>query len=164
MSVVFLGIGSNVGDREKNVSEAVLRIEEEGISVLSRSSFYVTRPEEGPAQEDYLNGVLKVWTEKPPADLLDTLKHIEKRMGRKAAVKNFPRIIDIDILLYGNRIVQTPRLVIPHARMHERAFVLRPLADLAPDYVHPVLGLNVNELLERVDQSGVLKIDERITC
>jgi 2-amino-4-hydroxy-6-hydroxymethyldihydropteridine diphosphokinase len=150
MATVYLGIGSNIGDREANLKEAVHRLEmTENAKVAACSSFYLTKPAGGPPQEDYLNGVLKVETGLPPGELLDTLKNIEKEMGREdPAGKNYPRIIDIDILLYDGLVMETDKLFIPHPRMHEREFVLEPFAEIAPEAVHPALERTVRELYE----------------
>ncbi|MDP8299757.1 MAG: 2-amino-4-hydroxy-6-hydroxymethyldihydropteridine diphosphokinase [Candidatus Tantalella remota] len=147
MSTVYIGVGSNTGDLKANVTEAVRRLDEsEGISVEGRSEFYMTSPVGGPPQGEYLNGVLKIETETTPYRLLDIVKDIEKTMGRVPAKKDFPRIMDLDILLFDDRVIKEERLTIPHPRMHERDFVLRGLSEIAPDAVHPELGKTVKEL------------------
>ena len=148
MSVAYLGVGSNIGDKESNCNEAVRRLQTaEGIRIIARSRFYRTRSVGGPPQENYLNGVLKVETEIPPENFLGVLKDIERDMGRETTgARNHPRVIDIDILLYGGLVTKTGRLDIPHPRMHERYFVLRGLAEIAPEVMHPALGKTVAEL------------------
>ncbi|MFC1528847.1 2-amino-4-hydroxy-6-hydroxymethyldihydropteridine diphosphokinase [Candidatus Latescibacterota bacterium] len=160
---VYLGLGSNIGDRLGNLNGAVLRLNSSPeILVMNVSNIYETVPVGGPVQPDYLNAAVEIETILEPEGLFRHCSGIEKAMGRERTEKYGPRIIDIDIVLYNQLVLKTDDLTIPHPRMHERAFVLRPLADLVPDYVHPVTGLAVKELLERVDQSGVQKIDERI--
>ncbi|MEA3490045.1 MAG: 2-amino-4-hydroxy-6-hydroxymethyldihydropteridine diphosphokinase [Candidatus Omnitrophota bacterium] len=156
MAITYLGIGSNIGDKESNLKEAVFRLETTGnAAILDRSLFYETHPAGGPRQENYLNGVLKVKTGIPPGEFLDLLKVIEEDMGRKpSAERNHPRIIDIDILLYDDLILNTGKLTVPHPRMHERVFVLKGLAAIAPGAVHPVLEKTVEELYGELKALG----------
>ncbi len=146
MAVIYIGIGSNVGNKEKNFEEALLRIKAKGIRVADRSSFYYTEPVGGPPQEKYLNGVITVNTELSPEKLFDELKDIEKGMGRVPAGKNHPRVIDLDILIYGDIVLDTEKLTVPHKRMHERGFVLKGMEEIAPDLEHPILGKTMREL------------------
>jgi 2-amino-4-hydroxy-6-hydroxymethyldihydropteridine diphosphokinase len=131
LATIFLGLGSNLGDRAKNLKRAVEELSREGITVSKISRTIETEPVGGPPQGKYLNAVLKATTTKPPQVLLTSLKSIEKRLGRKRTVRNGPRPIDIDILLYDDLKMKTPLLTIPHPRMFERDFVLKPLAELA---------------------------------
>jgi len=146
--MVYVALGSNIGDRQKNLHAAIgLMNGVEGISVLRLSSFHDTKPVGGPPQPNYLNAVAEVETDLPPARLLAELQRIEKQLGRTRDVRWGPRTIDLDILLMGDTIADEPGLTIPHPRMHERRFVLEPLCELAPDAVHPVLKKTMRELL-----------------
>ncbi len=149
MASVFLGVGTNLGEREKNLELAkTLLIKNKQLKWICQSPVYETDPVGGPAQDKYLNAVWEIETKVPPAALLKELLSIENQMGRRRTVLNAPRIIDLDILFYGDQILQEPGLHVPHPRLHERWFVLKPLADIAPDFVHPILKKKVRELLE----------------
>lgn len=133
MAICYIGIGSNLGDREKNIKESIRRMNRiDGISVLKRSSIYETEPQGGPPQGKFLNACVKIRAELKPKDLLKALKSIEREMGRTKTVRFGPRIIDLDILLYGNEKIIRRGLKIPHPRMLERDFVLMPLKEIAP--------------------------------
>lgn len=148
MATVFLALGSNTGDSDLNYGEAVSRLEKlENVKVREESSRYLTNPAGGPPQRDYLNGVVRIETILSPQELLKTIKQIEEDMGReKTDEKNLPRTIDIDIALYGNLVIDTEDLAIPHPRMHKREFVLKGLREIAPEVKHPVLGKTIEEL------------------
>jgi 2-amino-4-hydroxy-6-hydroxymethyldihydropteridine diphosphokinase len=152
---VFLSLGSNLGDRQANLREAIRRLAPQVI-VTAESPMYDTPPWGEKNQPTFLNMAVKGDTDLPPMDLRDLVKQIEADMGRKPSYRWGPRSIDIDILLYGDLIMDTPRLTIPHARMHERGFVLVPLDAIAAEVRHPVLGLSIHELLQRVDTSGIV--------
>jgi 2-amino-4-hydroxy-6-hydroxymethyldihydropteridine diphosphokinase len=127
----YIGIGSNLGDRKTYIEDAIKKLKEiEGIKVKKVSSIYETEPVGGPKQGQYLNGAIEIETKLEPEELLIKLQEIEKQLGRKRSVKNAPRTIDLDILLYGDKKINEPGLRIPHPRMHEREFVLRPLKEL----------------------------------
>jgi 2-amino-4-hydroxy-6-hydroxymethyldihydropteridine diphosphokinase len=143
----FLSLGSNLGDREAHLLEALDRLEAAGIHVLRRSSIYETDPQDLRDQPWFLNLVVEVETELFPRLLLARIQAIELGMGRKRVVSKGPRPIDIDILLFGNFVISTRELQVPHARMSERRFVLEPLAELAPELVHPGNGKKVREML-----------------
>ena len=130
MAVVFLGIGSNMGDRRKHIDNAVDLLEKQGVVILARSSLIETDSVGGPPQGPFLNGVLKVQTALEPEPLLKCLKSIETTLGRVPTVRNGPRPVDMDILLYDNISMQTPTLTIPHPRMRDRDFVMRPLNEI----------------------------------
>ncbi len=152
MSRVFLGVGSNEGDRLELISRAVKALGEvSGIHLIQMATISETEPIGGPPQGPYLNTVVEIDTTRPPIELLVALQEIERRLGRKPSSQPWgPRPIDLDILLYEDRIVQEPRLTIPHPRMHERRFVLEPLVQLAPEIVHPLLHQTASALLAHV--------------
>lgn len=152
---VLLGLGTNLGDREANLQEAIARLRNaEGIRVRRVSSVYETEPV-GPAdQPPYLNMAAEIETDHSPLELLDQLKAIEKAMGRTAGEKWGPRLIDIDIVLWGSRVIDDDDLVAPHKEFRNRAFVLEPLAEIAPEAVDPVTGLTVRELAARPEAMG----------
>ena len=130
-SAVYIGIGSNLGDRKANIEKAMRLLSlVKGLKLDGASSIYETEPVGGPPQNKFLNGALRVKTSLSPFLLLAELKKIEKRLGRKRGIKNGPRTIDLDILLYGNKKVNTNILKVPHPRMHKREFVLRGLREL----------------------------------
>ena len=155
---VYLSFGANLGDRQANIRQALQYIQTRA-SVKKISSFYETEPEGFLDQPMFLNSACVVETVFSPGDMLRFLKWIEKRMGRRASFRNAPRPIDIDILFYDDLLHDSPDLKLPHPRLNERAFVLVPLAEIAPDLVHPVLNLTVTEMLNRVDQAGVRRMD-----
>jgi 2-amino-4-hydroxy-6-hydroxymethyldihydropteridine diphosphokinase len=144
--LVCLSLGSNIGDRAANLHAAIDRLRVLG-EVVVVSSFYETEPVEFTAQAWFLNCALALDTEKTPQQLLAGILDIEQQLGRRRrGQKKGPRIIDLDILLFGNSIVDDPGLTIPHPAMHERRFVLEPLAEIAPDTLHPVLQRTIREL------------------
>jgi 2-amino-4-hydroxy-6-hydroxymethyldihydropteridine diphosphokinase len=133
MAIVFLGLGSNLGNRQKNITKAVALLKENGIKILQCSTLIETQPVGGPPHQGlFLNGALKAKTDLTPQSLLRCLKKIEKQLGRTKTVRNGPRVIDLDILLYSDLILNTPELTIPHPRMLERDFVRGPLAEIDP--------------------------------
>ena len=148
MKTVYLSLGSNIGDREANLRAAIERLPAAGVNVLRVSPIYETEPVDYTAQAWFLNLVLEGDTELFPMQLLSRTSRIERELGRMRGVPKGPRTIDIDILLYGRRVVRSGSLEIPHPRMSERRFVLAPLADLAPDLVHPVTHRTVREMLD----------------
>jgi len=147
MATAYLGLGSNLGDREANIASALKMLGQEA-RILKVSSFYETEPVGYKDQPWFLNCVCSVETELAPQALLRLAKTIEKNLGRKPALRFGPRLIDIDILFYDDLILDSPDLVIPHSRLAERAFVLVPLKEIAPHLVHPLLGVTIEELLE----------------
>jgi 2-amino-4-hydroxy-6-hydroxymethyldihydropteridine diphosphokinase len=156
---IYLGLGSNVGKRRAYL-EAALAALPPAASVLRRSPIYETEPWGFADQETFLNMVVEGVTDLSPQALLKTLKDIEACVGRKRTFRNGPRQIDIDILLYDDLILDEERLHIPHPNLQQRAFVLVPLADLAPELHIPGGQENVGELLNKIDRSGVRRLEE----
>ncbi len=154
---VYLGLGSNLGNRQDNLDRA-LDFLSQRLRVVSISSLYDTEPVGNIEQPRFLNLVCQVYTRLAPNELLALAKGIESKLGRVSGKSNVPRPIDIDILFYDNQVIETPELVIPHPRLTERAFVLIPLAEIAPNLVHPVNGKTVKELKRSVTEvQGVFK-------
>ncbi len=148
---VFIGLGSNLNNRSSRINEAIeLLSKNEFLHFCSISSFYETEPVGVGPQPAYLNAVAKFSCTSTSDHLLELILEIEKKMGRIREKKGSPRIIDLDILLFGSSVLKTPLLEIPHPRMHERRFVLEPLAEIAPNIFHPVLRKTARELLELV--------------
>ncbi|MBN2599864.1 MAG: 2-amino-4-hydroxy-6-hydroxymethyldihydropteridine diphosphokinase [Candidatus Thermoplasmatota archaeon] len=145
MSVVFLGLGSNLGDKEGYIKQA-LRLLSQRCTIKKISHLYLTEPVGNTNQDWFLNGAVEIETDMEPKRLLSFLKTIERTLGRLKTLKNGPRTIDLDILFYGNRIVKTKNLVIPHPSLQDRLFVLQPLMDLAPSFIHPVFNKSIQEL------------------
>ena len=153
----YLGLGSNMGNRQDNLDRA-LDFLSQRLRVEEVSSVYDTEPVGNIEQPRFLNLVCQVSTGLEPMALLTLVKGIESKLGRLPHTSNGPRPIDIDILFYGDQVIETPKLLIPHPRLTERAFVLIPLAEIAPNLVHPVNGKTVNELKESVvDVQGVFR-------
>ena len=150
MAKIYLGLGTNLGDKEANLKSAIAEISKRIGKVVSLSACYVTEPWGFDSSNTFLNAVCLVDTELSPQDTLGITQTIEKDLGRlkKSVGGNYSdRIIDIDILLYDHRIIDTPSLTVPHPLMHRRKFVMEPLAEIAPDLIHPVLHRTMQELL-----------------
>lgn len=152
--IVYLGLGSNLGDREHNLRMAVETLHPE-IFLLRKSPIYETKPWGYAEQADFLNQVVEVNTGLPPGQLLDYIKNIENKVGRRPTFKNGPREIDIDILYFDDLVMESDTLTIPHPRLADRAFMLTPLADLIPDFKHPTLDETTTKLLENTNQKGI---------
>ncbi len=146
---VYLSLGSNLGDREANLRTAVEKLAELG-EVFAVSSFYETEPVEFTAQPWFLNCAVALRTELMPKLLLSKTLEIERQMGRRRSQPKGPRTIDIDILLFGNSVIHTPQLDVPHVVMQERRFVLEPLAEIAPEIRHPIFKRTVREMLQEL--------------
>jgi 2-amino-4-hydroxy-6-hydroxymethyldihydropteridine diphosphokinase len=145
--LVYLSLGSNVGDREAQLREAEARLAAAG-RVIAASSFYETEPVEFIEQPWFLNGVFALETNQTPHELMAVILRIEEEMGRRRVQKKGPRSIDIDILLFDDMIVDSKDLTIPHPAMHQRRFVLEPLVEIAPERLHPLLKKTIRELLD----------------
>lgn len=154
--LAYLSLGSNVGSREKNLREAIQRLETLG-RVTEVSSFYETEPVEFTEQPWFLNCAVGLETEQPASELMRDILAIEREMGRQRLQKKGPRIIDIDILLFGDEIVNTQLLTIPHPAMADRRFVLEPLAEIADQARHPVLKKTIGELLEALPEGQAVR-------
>lgn len=160
-TIAYFSLGSNVGDRVANLNTAIARLGALG-NVVALSSFYETEPVEFAAQPWFLNCAVRLDTEKTPQELLAGILDTEQGMGRRRAQKNGPRNIDIDILLFGNSIIETESLTVPHPAMHQRRFVLEPLAEIAPDVRHPLFNRTIQELKDTLPQGqAVRRIDEK---
>jgi 2-amino-4-hydroxy-6-hydroxymethyldihydropteridine diphosphokinase len=158
MKIIYLSLGSNVGDRETHLARARERLNSDGLRLLRASALYETEPRDVPDQPWFLNQVVEVESSLFPKQLLERTQKIERALGRIPTRPKGPRTIDIDILLYGDTILSTPGLEIPHERLPDRRFVLEPLAELAPDLRHPRTGLTVSEMLARVKNQKVERI------
>jgi len=157
----YLCLGSNMGDRRANLEKALEYLSQR-LRVTLKSSIYDTEPVGNQQQPRFLNMVCQVKTMLKPQDLLVLAKAIERKQGRIPGRPNTPRPIDIDILFYGEEVVKTPELTIPHPRLAQRAFVLVPLAEIAPALIHPVAKKTVSELLKEVKHGvqGVMKLED----
>ncbi len=158
MEKVFLGLGTNLGDREANLRRAVESIIENIGPVVRSSSVYETEPWGFRTRDLFLNMVAEVETKLKPSGLLGRMLMIEANMGRLRSGKGYSsRIIDLDILLYGEEIMDSKSIVIPHPKLHERRFVLVPLCEIAPDLIHPVLKKDIKTLLKECKDNGRIK-------
>lgn len=150
MPIVYIGIGSNLGSREENCIRSVWLLRDSGLIINKESSLYETEPWGVTDQPYFINMAVGAETSLEPEELLEALKAIERQMGRKDAGKWGPRIIDLDILLYDDLVIRTPELCIPHPLMHMREFVLRPLSEIAPDVLHPLLRKTISTLMSEI--------------
>ena len=163
MMEIYLSLGSNLGNRKENIARAIEALLSRGVQITRQSSLYETEPVEMTDQPWFLNCVIEAETDLPPPELMEALLAIEREMGRERLIPKGPRLIDVDILLYGSEIVRTGKVEIPHPRMAERRFVLAPLAEIAPDLRHPVLNKTAAELAEGTpDHSEIRKLTEEL--
>ena len=156
LSEAYIGLGSNLGDRRANIANALDAIRDLAGDVMA-SSLYETVPEGYAAQPPFINAVCRIWTRLDPFQLLTSLQQIQRRYSHEKAFVNGPRVLDMDILLYGRAVFDVPGLTIPHPRMAQREFVLAPLAELAPGLQHPVLHITVADLLHKLSSRGVVR-------
>jgi 2-amino-4-hydroxy-6-hydroxymethyldihydropteridine diphosphokinase len=154
--VAYISVGSNMGNRAENCLAGIKLLDErDHTSVLTHSPFYQTQPVDYIDQDWFVNGIVKIETFLEPIALLKAVKDIEQIVGRKSSSIRFgPRVLDMDILLYDSFVLDHPELMIPHPRMHKRCFVLKPLCDIDPNIVHPVLGQTAEDLLAKIDHDG----------
>ena len=159
MTTVYIGIGSNLGEKHKNCLRAIEMIEQiPGCKPIKQSDLYLTKPVGVEDQDWYVNGVMSLKTDLPPQDLLNHLMSIEEKMGRVRRERWESRIIDLDILFFGQQIINEKNLTVPHPRLHFRRFVLVPMTQIAPDLTHPSLGLTMAELLGKCPDDGQVVI------
>ncbi len=160
MFTAYLSIGSNVGDKKKNLDDAISLLDRhDKIDVVAVSSFYKTQPQNYLDQDWFVNAALKIETKLKPEQLLAAIKNLEKNLDKNGKAFRFgPRIIDLDIIYYENLILKTDLLEIPHPRMHERCFVLTPICDIGAHEMHPVLKLRSDELLKKIEKTETQKV------
>ena len=156
---IYLGIGSNLGDRKKNIEKTKFKLITNNINIVDVSSYYESLSWPNPNKPKFLNIILKVITDHTAFELIKTLKNIENQMGRKKTIKNAPRICDIDIIDFRNKKV-SDGLILPHPRMHTRNFVLLPLFEIDKNWIHPVLKLNIKKLLLSLPNSDIRSIKQ----
>ena len=164
MEIIYLSLGSNLGDREANLRAAIAALGDAGVRVRRVSSFYETEPVDFLEQPWFLNCAVEGETELKPLELLRVLREIEAKIGSKKLVAKGPRLIDMDILLYGEETIDTPELQVPHPRMHLRRFVLVPLTEIAPELRHPNWKRTVKQLLEETPDRSTVRRFDRAKC
>lgn len=163
-SRAFIGIGSNIENRINNILKSIDNIKKsKSIKIKKISSFYLTEPEGEKLTKPFVNCVIEIRTVLPPLKLLERLENIEKKMGREKKGTMEDRIIDLDILFYGNKKILAEKLTIPHRKAHLRRFVLTPLAEIAPDFVHPVYHKKISALINKLTDNAVIIKLGRIT-
>jgi len=151
--VVYLALGSNVGDRQQTIISAIEYLQNHPeFSAITVSSMYLTEPYGFTGQRDFVNCAVRLETLLSPRDILQEIKSIENIFGRTREIKWGPRTLDIDILFYDSKIIQEPDLIIPHPEIHKRTFVLQPLMELCPDFVHPILHRSIRSILDSLQK------------
>jgi 2-amino-4-hydroxy-6-hydroxymethyldihydropteridine diphosphokinase len=158
--LAYLSLGSNLGDRSQHLEAAIRLLHRPDLKILRRSSLYETEPQDLTTQPKFLNLILEIATTLFPRQLLSRIQKVEGRLGRRRLVDKGPRAIDVDIVLYGSAVMDTPALTIPHPRMQDRRFVLEPLAELLPDLRHPVTRETCRAMLSRVASQQAIKIKQ----
>jgi 2-amino-4-hydroxy-6-hydroxymethyldihydropteridine diphosphokinase len=157
--ICYIGIGSNLGDSLKNCKNAVKNISRiKGIELTAVSSFYKTEPVGMENQNYFTNAVAEIRTEHCAQDLLHALQNIENEMGRERGVKGGPRIIDLDLLFYGQNVISQPGLIVPHPEIQKRRFVLEPLCEIASYFIHPSFGVSVRGLKDRLSDNKIVEM------
>ena len=159
MKTGYLGLGSNIGNREANLREALERLESDGIRVVRRSSLYETEPRDLRDQPWFLNAVVEVETDLFPLQLLAHIQNVERAMGRRRMTPKGPRNIDIDILFYGRSVINAADLEVPHPRIAQRRFVLEPFSEIAPEFRHPMSGKTAREMLAALEPQGIRRLN-----
>lgn len=155
---VYLALGSNLGEREQNLEIALHRLAASGLRIVQVSSIYETEPVGYRDQDWFLNMAARAETNLQPSQALQVIRQVETDLGRERKILNGPRTIDIDILFWGGEVIDTPELTVPHPRLHERRFVLLPLADIGGRFVHPVMKISVQELLKELKSSEQVRV------
>ncbi len=160
MKNVFISLGTNMGDRTENLKSALLQVSKFS-KIIKLSSIYKTEAVGNESQPDFLNAAIELETGLLPYELLERLHSIENEMGRKRETKWGPRIIDLDIIFYNDLVIISPNITIPHPHAHQRRFVIEPLAEIAPDFIHPKLNMTISELSGQLsDSKKVIKSDK----
>ena len=154
MSIAYIGIGSNLGNREENSQKAIALLIEKNIKITKRSSLYEIEAWGVKEQPRFINMAVEIETNLEPAELLKVIKEIENSMGRREGIRWGPRVIDLDVLLYDDLILKTGELEIPHPAIKDREFVLKPLSEIAPDKIHPILKKSIKTLLIELFESS----------
>lgn len=166
--MILIALGANLpsryGSPEETLVQAISALEERGLRVVGRSSIWRTAPVPVSDQPWYRNGVIAVETDLSALDVLEVLHAVERAFGRVRAERNAPRLLDLDLIAYHAEIAQQDGFYVPHPRMHERAFVLEPLAEIAPEWVHPVLGLSVGEMLKNLPEGQEIEKAEKLAA
>ena len=164
----YIAVGANIGERIASCREGILRLAESGdVEIVHHSPYYYTEPTDYPDQPWFVNAVCCVYTSLDPRSLLGRLKGVEAAAGRSSGGIRFgPRVLDLDLIFYDQAVIQTQSLVVPHPRMHQRAFVLRPLHDIAADLVHPVFRTCIREMLNDPEIAGqaCLRVEDEAFC